>query len=112
MCEFLKEVRERGVTVFANETAVDVVGNAEKSLGRAGVNCGSEARVSPNASEQRGAKGRVVDVFVLLTVRHKKSPLTVFYYQPMRKRREECRARTELVGDDVLGIPQKTNAHY
>ena len=42
LCEFIENVRERGVAVFVNETAPDVVGNAPKRLARTGVNGGGK----------------------------------------------------------------------
>ena len=73
--KLVENVRKGSVAIFANETAVDVLGDAEKSLGGTGVNCGGKASVTPHASAKRRTKGRVMDVFVLLTVRHRKIPL-------------------------------------
>ena len=73
--KLVEKVREGSVTILANETAVDVVGNAEKRLDGTGVNCGGKASVTPHASAQRRTKWRVVDVFVLLMIRHRKIPL-------------------------------------
>ena len=73
--KLVEKAGEGNVTILANETAIDILGDAEKSLDRSSVNCGGKASVAPHASAQRRAKGRVVDVFVLLTVRHRKIPL-------------------------------------
>ena len=73
--KLVEKVGEGRVAILANETAIDVVGNAEKRLDGTGVNCGGKTRVTPHASAKRRTKGRVMDVFVLLTVRHRKIPL-------------------------------------
>ena len=73
--KLVEKAGEGNVTILANETAVDVVGNAEKSLDRSSVNCGGKASVTPHASTNGWTKRRVVDVFVLLTIRHRKIPL-------------------------------------
>ena len=50
--EFIKKVTKRCVAVLVDQTAIDVFGNTPKRFTRAGINGGSKARVSPNASAQ------------------------------------------------------------
>ena len=83
--KLLKKVRERGVAVTADKTAIDVVGNAEERLGGTSINGGGKSRIAADTAAQRGAKGRVVDVFVFFKIRHKFFPLIIILYQPMRK---------------------------
>ena len=73
--KLVEKVREGSVAIFANKAAVDVLGDAEKCLDGTGVNGGGKTRVAPHASTNGWTKRRVVDVFVLLTVRHRKIPL-------------------------------------
>lgn len=73
--KILEKITKGVVGIFVGKTAVDVVGNAKEGFGTAGVDRSGKSRIAPNATAQRGAKGRVVDVFVLLMIRHRKIPL-------------------------------------
>jgi hypothetical protein len=73
--KLVEKVGKRGIAIFANKAAVDVLGDAKKSLGRTGVNGGGKVSVASHASAKRRTKRRVVDVFILLMIRHRKIPL-------------------------------------
>ena len=97
--KLVEKVRERGVAVLANETAPNVVGNAPKRLAGTGINGGGKAFITPHTTAQRRAEGWVVDVFVLLTVRHRKIPLDNDLLSAYAK---EDRAVKGCMGDDSI----------